>query len=238
MVARLGVLGVVRMAGDMGDDGITRWQLDGRVHRWQRPGSAWPGHVTFVALRGGQVVLGDRYAGDGVERTYACEARELLEGCFHAQVTEQLGARVLEELLAEVRRELGVSAAGPARSRAAEAPQSTAKPQTAAKTPANEPEPRSAPSPASAASGAAAPATDVSAQTETVDVTVTACATASLPLVVALRGLTRAPVGELLSRLGRLPCTVLAGASRAEAERAREQLCAHGVSVALVPAAR
>src|SRR5690606_38542323 len=76
--------GASRMDGgraSTGDDGVTRWQHEGRVFRWQRAGSAWPGHVAFVALRAGEVVLGDRYAGEGVERTYTCEPQALLEGC-------------------------------------------------------------------------------------------------------------------------------------------------------------
>ena len=97
------------MTDERGDE-IERLFHDGRVHRWSRKVSGWPGHTTFVALKGGQVVMGDRYAGEGVERTYACDPASLLEGCFQELVSQQLGPRVLEELLAEVRRELGVAA--------------------------------------------------------------------------------------------------------------------------------
>jgi hypothetical protein len=92
---------------DEREDGVERLRHEGRVHRWSRRSPAWPGHTTFVALKGGEAVLGDRYAGEGVERTYACDLRSLLDGCFHSVISEQLGARVLEELLTEARRELG-----------------------------------------------------------------------------------------------------------------------------------
>lgn len=198
------------------------------MHRWQRPGSAWPGHTTFVAIRAGEVVVGDRYASDGVERSYACEAPELLEGCFQALVAEQLGQGVLDELLAEVRHVLGMEA--PAEAPPSVAPPSAAPPSaappSAVEGPASEPKP-------------ALVSMVVSAQTEPgrLDVTVVRCPSLSLPLAVALRGITRASVHELRQRLRSLPCRVLAGVLQAEAERARAQLLALGAAVELTPAA-
>lgn len=217
-----------------GDDGVTRWQHEGRVFRWQRAGSAWPGHVAFVALRAGEVVLGDRYAGEGVERTYTCEPQALLEGCFHAQVTAQLGASVLQELLAELRRELGgevAQAETPREEPRRQAEPTATEPTTAEASPASIVAERS-PNAVRSSSPAV-----VSEHAEGVDVEVVTCASVGLPLLVALRGITRAPVQELLERLRTLPCTVLAGVGRAEAERAAEQLSALGAAVQLRPAA-
>lgn len=89
------------------EDDIERLLHEGRVHRWTRRRPAWPGHSTFVALKGGVVVIGDRYAAEGVERTYDCDPASLLEGMFHDVIADQLGKKVLEEVLAEVRRDLG-----------------------------------------------------------------------------------------------------------------------------------
>ncbi|MCX4243697.1 hypothetical protein [Paraliomyxa miuraensis] len=219
------------------DDGITRWRHDGRVYRWQRPGPAWPGHTTFVALRGGEVVVGDRYAHDGVERSYACEPRELLEGSFGELVAEQLGRGVLEELLAEVRSLLGVDGrvdvrppSAPRRAAASPSPSPSA-PARSAREPASGLATEPAPEPQSKASPDAAV---VSAQTETsLDVTIVGCPSVSLPLAVALRGITRASVRDLVQRLRTLPCRVLAGVGQVEAERARAQLVAAGATVEL-----
>lgn len=225
---------------DEHEDGIERLQHEGRVFRWGRRGPAWPGHTTFVTLRGGEVVMGDRYAGEGVERTYACHPQELLDGCFQALVSEQLGPRVLEELLAEARRELRVPQA--AKQAVATGPRQAvvAKPAVAAdKTqPAGAQAPIAAPLPPMAVSArsvavAATGAVDASAR---VDVAIVACRAVDLPLAVALRGITRTPVQALLGRLRSLPCTVLAGVSRAQAEGVRERLAELGATIELVPA--
>jgi len=275
---------------DEREDEIERLLHDGHVHRWSKRSSAWPGHTTFVVLRGGQVVLGDRYAGEGIERTYACELPALLEGCFQELVGQQLGAQVLAELLAEVRRELGVPAttgaspkgAGPSTKNAHEPATSAAarttsppvateagKPAVAAPgasapvapaavvpaavapvpAPAPGPSPSkavSAPStPRSAAAASERPSTPASTATSTtveptsaarVDVTLVACPGVSLPLAVALRGITRTPVRELLGRLRSLPCRVAAGVPREQAEGLMARLAELGAEVRLVPA--
>lgn len=209
------------------EDGIDRWWHQGRVHRWSRDGSAWPGHTTFVAIRGGEVVVGDRYAGEGIERTYACHPQALLDGCFAALVAEQLGGRVLEELVAEVQRELGVG------SRVAEAAK---RPETAAEPASPSIVEEAAPSKVVFAPAQAVRAASVAAAADRVDVAVVACATVSLPLAAALRGVTRAPVKELLARLRQLPCTVLVGVSPVDAEHARVRLTELGATVELMPA--
>jgi hypothetical protein len=276
------------------EDGIERLRHDGHVHWWARRGTAWPGHTTFVALRGGEVVVGDRYASEAVERTYACELAALLDGCFQELVAQQLGPRVLEELLAAVRRELGVAAGtgSPFTKNAREA--ATAKPPApvpaseAAKSPATggaseaaKPPPSATatspptattepPAASRAAAGASAPAPSrapskvVSAPStvpratsipseqpsaqafepaaaaataaDRVDVAVVACRSVSLPLAVALRGITRKPVHELLGRLRSLPCRVAAGVPREQAEGLAARLAELGAEVRLLPA--
>lgn len=241
------------MAGAVdGEDEIERLRYDGRIHRWSRKVagpvagqvSGWPGHTTFVALRGGAVVVGDRYAGEGIERTYACDLASLLEGCFQDLVAQELGPRVLEELLAEVRRELGV-AAGPV-SKPPQAPPAV----VGASAPAHAPTPAkvdSAPSkpvpPVAAASErpTTPKPTAVSTPAATpagshVDLTVVACPSVGLPLAVALRGITRTSVHELLGRLRSLPCRVVARVPREQAEGVAARLSELGAEVRLVPA--
>lgn len=249
------------MAGAVDDgDGIERLRYDGRVHRWSkkvagqvtsqvvghRPG--WPGHTTFVALRGGAVVVGDRYAGEGFERTYACDLASLLEGCFQDLVAQQLGPRVLEELLDEARRELGI-AASPA-PKPPKAPPAKDPPPTAPPTVVGASAPAPAPSKVVSAPSkpavvtavptpkpvAAAVPTAVLAPASTpeggpVDVAVVACPSVGLPLAVALRGITRASVHELLGRLQSLPCRVATGVPREQAEGVAARLSELGAEV-------
>jgi hypothetical protein len=262
------------MADERADE-IERLQHDGRVFRWSRRSAhersgqtaAWPGHTTFVALRGGEVVVGDRYAGEGVERTYACDLPSLLDGCFQALVAEQLGTRVLEELLAEVRRELGVhGSSGPSRTpstrNAREPGMASAAPGHLAATEASEasvvgsgaPAPAASPvvfaraQPGPTAAGgserASEPAPVASASAAAglvptatrVDLTVVGCRSVSLPLAVALRGVTRTSMHELLGRLRALPCRVAAGVPRDQAEGLVARLVELGAEVELVPA--
>lgn len=249
------------------EDGVERLHHEGRVHRWSRRSPAWPGHTAFVAIKGGEAVLGDRYAGEGVERTYACDLRSLLDGCFHAVIGEQLGARVLEELLAEARRELGHGA--PTQAAATKrAGEGTAAARTGAETSS-----QAQKQPSTAASGASAPASVqgavpgsrpsakvVSAPVEPVraaaepserpsaaasgvlqpgtpcELTVVACGSVGLPLAVALRGIMRAPVQELLARLRSLPCPIAAGVPYEQAEALATRLAELGAEVRLAPA--
>ncbi len=235
---------------DEREDGIERLRHEGHVHRWSRPDPQWPGHTSFVALKGGEAVLGDRYAGEGVVRTYACDLRSLLDGCFDVVIGEQLGARVLEELRAEARRELGEGAAtgtknlreaaasgGAAGSSAPASEPSPAKVVSARPAPAQTasvaPErPSAAVSVANSQSPVTAPATGAAR----VDLTVVACQSVGLPLAVALRGITRAPVQDLLGRLRSLPCRVAAGVPREHAEGLAARLSELGAEVRLVPA--
>lgn len=280
------------------EDEIERLRHDGRVHFWSKRGSTsgasastpWPGHTTFVALRGGQVVLGDRYAGEGIERTYACDLHALLEGCFQELVEQQLGSQVLAELLAEVRRELGVPESTGASPKQAGSPTKNAQaPAPAAESPAarttspsskteagkteagktdagkteagkagasapaapaptpsaskavsapSKPRPAAAASerPSSPASAPAAATAVGSTSAAHVDVTLVACSSVGLPLAVALRGITRAPVHELLGRLRSLPCRVAGGVPREQAEGLAARLLELGAEVRLVPA--
>ncbi len=177
---------------------------------------SWPGHHCFVALLGAEVVIGDRYARDGVTRSYSCRPEDLLEGCFNEQLSEQLGAEVLAEVLAEVRHQLGITdraeANDPGESVTAEPiAESTAEPESPA-------EPQ--------------PAADLSNATR-VRVAVTACPTVDLSLAVALRGLTRAPVAELLPRLRTLPCVIAPDVPRADGESLAQRLRDLGVTVQL-----
>jgi hypothetical protein len=55
-------------------------------------------------------------------------------------------------------------------------------------------------------------------------------------LAVALRGITRKPVQELLGRLRSLPCTVVAAVPREQAEGVALRLGELGAAVELVPA--
>jgi ribosomal protein L7/L12 len=68
-------------------------------------------------------------------------------------------------------------------------------------------------------------------------VTVVACPSVGLPLAVALRGITRASVHELLGRLRSLPCRVAAGVPREQAEGLVARLAELGAEVQLVAAA-
>jgi hypothetical protein len=264
---------------DEREDGVERLRHEGRVHRWSRRSPAWPGHTTFVALKGGEAVLGDRYAGEGVERTYACDLRSLLDGCFHSVIGEQLGARVLEELLTEARRELGEAttqaagtknareAAGAERAGAeratterAGAERATTERATGETSSKAQKKPSAAGSGANAPASAPAPAKVVSAPVEPVriatepserpstgstgvpepgspcELTVVACRSVSLPLAVALRGITRAPVQELLAKLRSLPCRIAAGVPREQAEALATRLSELGAEVLLAPA--
>lgn len=230
------------MAGAVdGEDEIERLRYDGRIHRWSRKVAAWPGHTTFVALRGGAVVVGDRYAGEGVERTYACDLASLLEGCFQDLVAQQLGPRVLDELLAEVRRELGVAAAvvgasapapAPAPSKVVSAPSKPVATAAAASKPAAAAV--STPKPAAAAAAVSTPGPTPAGGP--VDLTIVACPSVGLPLAVALRGITRTSVHELLGRLRSLPCRVAAGVPREQAEGVAARLSELGAEVRLLPA--
>jgi ribosomal protein L7/L12 len=214
---------------DEREDGVERLQHEGRVFRWGRRSSVWPGHTTFVAIHGGEVVVGDRYAGEAIERTYACHPQALLEGCFQALVREQLGPRVLEELLTEVRRELG----GRSPDVGAVDTQPAGSQAPAAAPPVR---PLAPPQEAVSAHLEAVAVPSAADATTRVDVAVVACQAVDLALAVALRGITRAPVSELLGRLRSLPCTVLAGVSRAQGEGVRERLAELGAAVELVPA--
>lgn len=215
----------------VGEDGIERLRHDGRIHRWSREGSRWPGHTTFVALRGGQVVMGDRYAGEQVERTYACDPASLLEGCFQDLVAQQLGPRVLDELLSEVRRELGVGASAPAPVRApAKVVSAPAKPVPAAPAASERP---STPKPAAVSTPQPVTVAASPSPAGPVDLTVVACSRVGLPLAVALRGITRASVHELLGRLRSLPCRVAAGVPREQAEGVAARLSELGAEVRL-----
>jgi hypothetical protein len=228
------------------EDEIERLLLDGRVHRWsRRVASSWPGHTTFVALKGGEVVVGDRYAGEGIERTYACALESLLEGCFHELVAQQLGSRVLEELLAEVRRELGVAAKAEASTKNAREPAvasaSGPKPQpAAAATSARPSTPTAATSERPSTPTSVAVSTPATSPTPAptsrvhVDLTVVACPSVDLPLAVALRGITRTSVHELLGRLRSLPCRVATGVPREQAEGLAARLVELGAEVRLV----
>lgn len=227
----------------MDEDGIERLRHDGHVFRWsKRHAAGWPGHTTFVVLRGGEVVVGDRYASEGLERTYACELAALLDGCFQEQVAQQLGPRVLEELLAAVRRELGITTPAAASPRAAgPATKTTKTAQEPAKGPpaaAGALAPVPAPSPPVAVSAPPKPSERPSppvSEPGRVDVAVVACRV-SLPLAVALRGITRASVQELLGRLRSLPCRVAAGVPREQAEGVAARLTELGAEVRLLPA--
>ena len=254
---------------DEREDGIERLRHEGRVHRWSRRSRSWPGHTTFVALKGGEAVLGDRYAGEGVERTYACDLRSLLDGCFHSVIGEQLGARVLEELLPEARRELGeattqATVTKNARERAS-AERASAE-RASAERASGETSSKAHEKPAAAGSGAFAPASVpvsakvVSAPVEPVSIaaepserpstgstgvpepgtpcelTVVACRSVSLPLAVALRGITRAPVQELLAKLRSLPCRIAAGVPFEQAQALATRLSELGAEVRLAPA--
>jgi hypothetical protein len=239
---------------DEREDEIERLLYDGRVHRWTRKSEGWPGHTTFVALKGGEVVMGDRYAAEGIERTYSCDPASLLEGCFQEIVAAQLGARVLAELLGEVRRELGAAsstrAAAPILLPPAPAPAAPPKPTPApapappkaeeAK-PAPAPAPTAAPAPpkveaAKPAPAPAAPPKPAADGKARVDVAVVACRQIGLPLVVTLRGITRSPVKDLLARLSALPCRVATGLPREQAEGVAARLAGLGAEVQLLPA--
>ncbi len=241
---------------DEREDGIERRRHDGRVYRWSVKG-AWPGHTAFVALRGGQVVVGDRYEGEAIERTYACDPAALLEGCFQELVAQQLGARVLAELLAEVRRELGAGAPPDAGAGAAASTGDQARPSAAARPEARPPAappvepPAAAPSRQATAAAVSAPprqappagpaerpsaAPEGGSVAASVDVAVVGCPSVSLPLCVALRGITRAPVQELLAGLRSLPYRVAAGVPREQGEGLAARLGELGAEARLVPA--
>lgn len=202
------------------DTPVIRIEHEGRVYRWERPGSAWPGHVSFVALRGPEVVLGDRYAREGIERSYACRLEDLLEGCFGEQLVEQLGEAVHAEVLAEVRHQLGPDDASTPDAAAAQAPEAQAGPQ-APPAPADAPPEARAPEPA-ASEGAAR-----------VRVTLSACPSVDLALIVALRAITRGPVADLLPALQAPPCVLAAELPRAQGEAIARRLRSLGATVEL-----
>ena len=240
------------------DDDIERLLHEGRVHRWTRQRPAWPGHSTFVALRGGKVVVGDRYATEGVERTYDCDPASLIEGAFHEIIGEQLGKKVLEEVLAEVRRDLGD--APPAIQKPLDPPKIVAerpaialppstfvaplgsRPPPAASqplvTPPPAPKPLVTPPPAASQPLVTPPpvkrAIDPASR---VDVAVVACASIGLPLVVTLRGIAKSPVNELLTGLRALPFRVAKNLSRDHAESLVARIAGLGAEIQILPAA-
>jgi hypothetical protein len=233
------------------EDGVERLRHEGRVHRWSRRSPTWAGHTTFVAIKAGEAVLGDRYAGEGVERTYACDLRSLLDGCFHTVIGEQLGARVLEELLVEARRELGegpataTSGATPSGAASgASAPASASPPAkvvSARSKPGSVTVPSERPSAPSTAAPSTVATTTAAASGRPVpgtpcELTVVACRSVGLPLAVALRGITRTPVHELLGRLRSLPCRIAAGVPFEQAEALAARLTELGAEVRLEPA--
>lgn len=202
-----------------GENSITRVEHEGRVYRWERQGS-WPGHTSFVALRGAEVVIGDRYAKDGIERSYTCHPQDLLDGLFDEAIDLQFGEAVRQEVLTAVRAQLG-----PAAAPKIVEPQDTAE---AEAVPA--PEPEAAPEPAATPEAAAESSARVS-------VTLTACPSLDLPLVVALRRITRAPVAERLSALQAPPCVLVPDVPRAEGESIAQRLRALGATIELTAAA-
>jgi len=235
------------------ENSVTRVEHDGRVYRWERPGGAWPGHTCSVALLGREVVMSDRYAGDRVTRSYRCTPEDLLEGCFHAEITEQLGGTVLLEVLAEVRHQLGLPAELGAPSRGASArpgptpapapgpanapAKAASGPESGAPAPAPPPPPLQ---PASASAPASAPesapqvtATGPDAAAARVSVTLVACPPVDLAVAMALRAVTRASVSELLPRLRALPCVLLPDVSWAEGEAAAQRLRERGLTIEL-----
>lgn len=132
------------------------------------------------------------------------------------QLSEQLGPEVLAEVLAEVRHQLGIADASKATSDPSEPV--AAEPASVE----SEPSPPAEPSPVA----------DLSTATR-VRVAVTACPNVDLSLAVALRGLTRASVAELLPRLRTLPCVIAADVPRADGESLAQRLRDMGATVQL-----
>ncbi|MCA9709144.1 MAG: hypothetical protein KDK70_25090 [Myxococcales bacterium] len=229
------------------DNPVIRVEHEGRVYRWERRGSAWPGHTCFVVLRGAEVVLGDRYAQEGIERSYACQLHDLLEGAFDEPLRSQLGEDVRLEVLAEVRHALGLRPASTAATKPTEAKSAEAKPvakpaepaeaKSAAKPVAKPAEPKpTAPKP-TAASAKPQPAAASAESSARVCVTLTACSAIDLPLVVALRAITRGPVGPRVAALQQLPAVLAADVPRAEGEAIAQRLQPLGATVELQPVA-
>lgn len=235
------------------DTPVIRIEHEGRVYRWERSGSAWPGHTAFVALRGREVVLGDRYAREGIERSYACSPEDLLAGCFAEALVEQLGQAVYAEVLAEVRHQLGVS---PGSAAAASAPKaaSTSKTASPAASASVGSTPKAASSAAASSSAASSSAASSSAAVEPVSadsagstadeptarvqVVLSACPTVDMALVVALRAITRGRVADLLPGLQAPPHVVAVDVPRAEGEAIAQRLRSVGATVDLGPVPR
>lgn len=164
--------------------------------------------------------MGDRYAREGIERSYACRLHDLLDGCFGEQGAEQLGEAVWAEVLAEVRYQLGITG-------------------TAAR-------PRPEPTSPKAGSPEVSEATESKASSQTptaepssatsVQVVLTACPSIDLALVVALRAIIRGSVADLLPRLQAPPCVVVADVPRPRGEAIAGRLRSLGATVALGPA--
>ncbi len=221
------------MSGDHKSE-IIRIEHAGRVYRWQRSGRAWPGHTTYLAIRVNEIILGDTYADEGIEQTYSCHPGDFLDGCFHDLVRADFGDDALGEIIAEIRATVHV----PERDRVAR----RVKDEARAATTRAVAEEKSADDKASAIAGSAPAGSERPGEHRpagkpvagaTVSVALTGCKRVDLPLIAALRAITRGPVKKLLDQVGRSPCILASDLPVAEGEVIKQRLGELGATVEL-----
>lgn len=177
--------------------------------------------------------MGDRYAREGIERSYACHLQDLLDGCFGEQGAEQLGPAVWAEVLAEVRYQLGITDAEVRASLEATSPEAGSAEARASEVAA---EPTVSSETAATERSSETVSTERSSATS-VQVVLTACPSIDLALVVALRAITRGSVADRLPRLQAPPHVVVADVPRPRGEAIAGRLRSLGATIELRPVA-
>lgn len=197
---------------DRQDNEIARIPFDGHVYRWERDDPSWPGKTAYIAIREGEVVLGDQYADEAFSCKAGCHPADFLAGCFHPSITDVFGADVLEEVIAEVRRTLPEPASEPVPMQAAVADRSPTR--------------LSPQSPS-----VDRPALTASVKPGMVQVAITECEVVDMTLATALRAITRVPIKQLLAQFGDLPWIVATDIPTTEGTAIKQRLIPLGVTV-------
>ena len=206
-------------------DDILRTLFDERVYHWQRVDPGWPGHNAYVALRVGELHIGDRYREENYECAFACQLQEFLDGCFHESLRAVFGEAVLAEIVDAVKAEVG-----PVSPTVSQPVKEPVEAREEARQPA--PVPEKPPAPARAAKAPEQPAATPASEGR-VALAIVSCPRVDLTLATALRAVTRKPMSELLSGLRQLPYVVARDLSVSDALAVEQRLAGLGATFAL-----
>ena len=204
---------------------ITRVDDRGEIYHWEHARSRWPGHRSYVALEGLEVVVCDDF-GRALRQTDSCHPRAFLNGCFHGVIRARHGQAVLDQVIKAVRaRGVGLDA------EAASPPPSliwSRPPLPQAYPDLNGVHP---PSHTSPTTHAASPPVPVDAAR--VDLYLTGAEKMDLTLFMALKGITGLDTADLRRQVTRLPLKLLDDASRSTAQSLLARLTKLGARLSM-----